>query len=76
MLVDNGSSLNIQFRSTFNQMRVDHPWVPMAELLFDFTGDALIHRGRITLAIEIGLEPILFYGYMDFLIVDCRFAYN
>ncbi|KAL2471312.1 Uncharacterized protein Adt_39448 [Abeliophyllum distichum] len=38
MLVDNESLVNILFGSAFNQIEVDHPWTPISESLYGFTG--------------------------------------
>lgn len=45
MLVDNDSSVNILFESAFDQMHVDHPWIPRIEPIYGFIGDSLISRG-------------------------------
>ncbi|KAL2526792.1 Uncharacterized protein Adt_11846 [Abeliophyllum distichum] len=56
MLVDDGSVVHILFGSAFDQMEVDHEVIAISETLFGFTGDSLILRGRITLAVDFG-EP-------------------
>lgn len=33
-------------------------------------------RGQITLVVEIGEEPTVFYKYMNFIIMNKRSAYN
>lgn len=76
MLVDNGSFTNILFGSTLNKMQVNYSCVPMVELLYSFTRDAIIPRGQIILAIEICEEPTVLYRYIDFLIMDSMPAYN
>ncbi|KAL2474487.1 Uncharacterized protein Adt_35223 [Abeliophyllum distichum] len=53
MLVDDGTAVNILFDSAFDQMDVDHELMAIFELLFSFTGDSLILRGRITLAVDL-----------------------
>ncbi|KAL2471770.1 Uncharacterized protein Adt_39906 [Abeliophyllum distichum] len=54
MLVDDGSAVNILFGSAFDQMEVDHKVMAISEPLFGFTGDSLIPRRRITLAVDFG----------------------
>ncbi|KAL2466512.1 Uncharacterized protein Adt_42363 [Abeliophyllum distichum] len=56
MLVDDGSTVNILFDSAFNQMEVDHEVTAIFDPLFGFTGDSLIPRGWMTLAVDFG-EP-------------------
>lgn len=41
-----------------------------------FTGDSIIPRGRITLAVKMGVPPFTAHHFMDFLIVDHGFAYH
>lgn len=65
MLVDNDSSINILFGSA-------KPF----RSLYRFIGEALILIRQIIPAIEIGEEATVFHEYMDFLIMDNRFAYN
>ncbi|KAL2498252.1 Ribonuclease H [Abeliophyllum distichum] len=74
MLVDDRSAVNILFDSAFNQMDVDHELTAISEPLFDFTGDSLIPRGRITLAVDFGEPPRYLRKFMEFLIVDTRFC--
>ena len=59
MLVDNGSSVNILFGSTFDKMQIEHGLIPMTDPLFGFTGDSIIPRGRITLPVEMGSAPLV-----------------
>lgn len=74
MLIDNGNSINILFESAFIHIQVDHPWVPMVKPLYSFNRDDLIPRGHITLDIEVGEEPTVFHGYMNFLIMNISSA--
>ncbi|CAI9763836.1 unnamed protein product [Fraxinus pennsylvanica] len=76
MLVDNDSSINILFRTTFDKMAVDHELTPMSSPLYGFTGDIIIPRGKITLAVEIGASPQVAHHFMEFLIVDRRSTYH
>ncbi|KAL2513370.1 Uncharacterized protein Adt_18970 [Abeliophyllum distichum] len=76
MLVDNGSAVNILFGSAFDQIEVDHEVTAIYEMLFSFTGDSLIPRGRITLAVDFGEPPRHLRKFMEFLIVDTRSAYH
>ncbi|XP_022880877.1 uncharacterized protein LOC111398174 [Olea europaea var. sylvestris] len=71
MLVDNGSSVNILFGSTFNKMILDHELTSTTTPLYRFTGDNITSRGKITLAV-----PQTTMNFMEFLIVDSRSAYH
>ncbi|KAL2465863.1 Uncharacterized protein Adt_41714 [Abeliophyllum distichum] len=76
MLVIDGSAVNILFDSAFDQMDVDHELTAISEPLFGFTGDSLIPRGRITLVVDFGEPPCHLKKFMEFFIVDTRFAYH
>lgn len=76
MLVDSRSSVNILFGTTFDKMTVDHKLAPMTAPRYGFTRDIIIPRRRITLAIEMGEYPFRAQYFMEFLIVDHRFAYH
>ncbi|KAL2517165.1 Uncharacterized protein Adt_13412 [Abeliophyllum distichum] len=75
-MVDVGSAVNILFDSAFDQIDVDHKLTAISELLFGFTGDSLIPRGRITLAVDFDEPPCHLRKFMKFLIVDTRSAYH
>ncbi|XP_022880865.1 uncharacterized protein LOC111398161 [Olea europaea var. sylvestris] len=47
MLVDNGSSLNILFGSTFDKMQIKYRLIPMTDPLFRFTGDSISHKDEL-----------------------------
>ncbi|KAL2498278.1 Uncharacterized protein Adt_23828 [Abeliophyllum distichum] len=74
MLVDDGSAVNILFGSAFDQMEVDHEVTAISEPLFGFTGDSLIPRRRINLAVDFGEPPRHIRKFMKFLIVDTHSA--
>ncbi|KAL2531599.1 Uncharacterized protein Adt_04950 [Abeliophyllum distichum] len=76
MLVDDGSTVNILFDYAFDQMDVDHELMAISEPLLDFTGDSLILRERITLAVDFRESPCHLKKFMEFLLVDTRSAYH
>ncbi|XP_022880580.1 uncharacterized protein LOC111397837 [Olea europaea var. sylvestris] len=77
MLVDNGSSVNILFGSTFDKMILDHELTPTTTTpLYGFTGDSITPRRKITLAVEMGESPQTTMNFMEFLIVDSQSAYH
>ncbi|KAL2487247.1 Uncharacterized protein Adt_32003 [Abeliophyllum distichum] len=76
MLVDNGSSVNVIFSSTYEQMNIDVPLEPSTEPLYGFTGDCVTPKGIIRLAVTMGEEPLAAHTFMEFLVVDRRSAYH
>lgn len=57
MLVDNSSSVNVRFGSTFDKMILDHELTPTTTPLYGFIEESTTPRGRITLAVEMGESP-------------------
>lgn len=76
MLVDNGSSVNILFGATYDKMQITHSLTLMTAPLYDFIGDNIVPRERITLAVEMGAPPLTAYHLMEFLVVDHWLAYH
>ncbi|KAL2518299.1 Uncharacterized protein Adt_14546 [Abeliophyllum distichum] len=76
MLVDNGSSINVIFLSTYEQMNIDIPLEPSTEPLYGFTGDCVTPKGIVLLAITMGEEPLAIHTFIEFLVVDRRSAYH
>lgn len=60
MLVDNDSSINIRFGRAFDQIHVNHPWIPMIEPIYDLVGDSLIPMDQVMLLVELGEELLPF----------------
>ncbi|KAL2533270.1 Ribonuclease H [Abeliophyllum distichum] len=65
MLVDNGSSVNVIFSSTYEQMNIDVPLEPSTEPLYGFTGDCVTPKGIIRLAVTMGEEPLAAHTFME-----------
>ncbi|KAL2461610.1 Uncharacterized protein Adt_45030 [Abeliophyllum distichum] len=57
MLVDDGSTGNILFGSTFDQIDVDLELTAISEPLFSFTGDSLVPQERIILIVDFRESP-------------------
>lgn len=65
MLVDNRSSVNILLRATYDKMQITHGLILMTALLYGFTSDSIVPRGRITLAaVEMGAPPLAAHHLM------------
>ncbi|KAL2466178.1 Ribonuclease H [Abeliophyllum distichum] len=58
MLVDNGSSVNVIFTSTYEQMNIDVPLEPSTEPLYGFTGDCVTPKGIIRLGCHDGRRTL------------------
>ncbi|KAL5559100.1 hypothetical protein UlMin_035311 [Ulmus minor] len=77
ILVDNGSSADILFKSTFNRMNsVGVKIEPTASSLSGFTGDSISSEGILNLPVEIGSSPCQHIQAVDFVLVDCPSPYN
>ncbi|KAL5538572.1 hypothetical protein UlMin_046079 [Ulmus minor] len=77
ILVDNGSSADILFKSTFNRMNLVGVKIdPTASSLSGFTGDSISSEGILNLPIELGSSPCQHIQAVDFVLVDCPSPYN
>ncbi|KAL2474509.1 Uncharacterized protein Adt_35245 [Abeliophyllum distichum] len=74
MLVNDGNSANIIFRSTFEN--VDHQIQLILDPVNSFTGDSLTPRGKITLHIIIEEDPSEVHTYMEFLVSGSWSVYH
>ncbi|KAL5538665.1 hypothetical protein UlMin_044967 [Ulmus minor] len=77
ILVDNGSSADILFKSTFNRMNLVGVKIePTTSSLSGFTGDSISSEGILTLPVELGSSPCQHIQAVDFVLVDCPSPYN
>ena len=77
VLIDNGSSTDIIYLPTFQQMKLDKKRIRLfTSPLVSFIDDRIIPRGIITLTIIAGTYPAQVTKEIDFLIVDCPSTYN
>ena len=77
ILVDNGSSADILFKSTFNKMNlVGIKFEPIASSLSGFTGDIISCEGILNLLVELRSSPCQHIQAVDFVIVDYPSPYN
>ncbi|KAL5546743.1 hypothetical protein UlMin_006430 [Ulmus minor] len=69
ILVDNGSSADILFKSTFKRMNLVGVKVePTASSLSGFTGDSISSEGILNLPIELGSSPCQHIQAVDFVL--------
>ncbi|KAL5580701.1 hypothetical protein UlMin_013143 [Ulmus minor] len=77
ILVDNGSSADILFKSTFNRMNLVGVKIePTSSSLSGFTGDSISSEGILNLPVELGSSPCQHIQAVDFVLVDCPSPYN
>ncbi|KAL5538565.1 hypothetical protein UlMin_045432 [Ulmus minor] len=69
ILVDNGSSADILFKSTFNRMNLVGVKIePTASSLSGFTGDSISSEGILNLPVELGSSPCQHIQAVDFVL--------
>ena len=77
VLVDNGSSADILYYPTFQQMGIGKErLIPTNVPLIGFGGTRVLPLGAITLSVVIGDYLQQIAKDVTFLMVDCSFAYN
>ncbi|KAL5540749.1 hypothetical protein UlMin_044072 [Ulmus minor] len=77
ILIDNGSSADILFRSTLNRMDlVGAKFDPIKSALYGFTGDSIHSEGVLNLPVELGTHPCQHIQSVEFVVVDCPSSYN
>ena len=77
VLVDNGSSTDILYYPTFQQMRIDRErLVPINGPLVGFGGMRVFPIGVVMLTVTVADYPQQITKEVSFLVVDCSFAYN
>ena len=77
VLVDNGSSVDIIFTSTFDRMSIGREKLePVSTHLRRFSGEKVLPLGSIQLVLTLGDPPCQATTVVKFLIVDAPFAYN
>ncbi|XP_075499210.1 uncharacterized protein LOC142537591 [Primulina tabacum] len=77
IFIDNGSSVNIMFKSTLDQMKVEgFEFEPISTPLYGFAGHAIPPLGQIVLPLSLGHEPRRVTKMTTFTVVDTPSAYN
>ena len=77
VLVDNGSSADILYYPTFQQMGIDRTrLIPTNALLVGFEGTRVFPLGVVTLSVTVDDYPQQITKDVTFLMVDCSFTYN
>ena len=77
VLVDNGSSADILYYPTFQQMGIGRErLVPTNAPLVGFGGTRVLPLGAVTLSVVVGDYPQQITKDVTFLVVDCSSTYN
>jgi hypothetical protein len=77
VLIDNGSSVDIIYLPTYQQMKIDKVRLrPIDISLVGFIGDKVNPSGVVSLMIEASTYPKQVTTSVKFLVVDCPSAYN
>ena len=77
ILVDNGSSADIIYLLTFQQLKLDLKRLrPFESPLVSFSGHRVYRRGVVTLTVTVGAQLWQLTHQLDFLMVDCPSSYN
>ena len=77
VLVDNGSSVDILYYPTFQQMRIDkEQLIPTNTPLVGFGGTRVFPLGAVTLFVMVGDYPQQITKDVTFLVVNCSSTYN
>ncbi|XP_073034850.1 uncharacterized protein [Primulina eburnea] len=77
IFIDNGSSVNILFKSTLDKMKVEgFEFEPISTPVYGFAGHAIPPLGQIVLPLSLGHEPRRVTKMTTFIMVDTPSAYN
>ena len=77
VLVDNGSSVDILYYPTFQQMKIDRErLIPTNAPFVGFGGSLVFSLSAVTLSVIVGNYPQQKIKDVTFLVVDCSSAYN
>lgn len=77
ILVDNGSSADIIYLPTFQQLKLDPRRLHSFDSpLVSFSGDRVYPKGIVMLTVTVGTYPAQLTRQLDFLVVYCPSSYN
>ena len=77
MLVDNRSIVDVIYLDAYKRIGLTESKLsPMTSPLYGFTGDHVIPKGTIKLAVTVEGHPRVLIVMTKFLIVDCPLAFN
>ena len=77
LLADDGSTIDIIYLDAYKRMRlIESELNPSISPLYGFTGDRMILKGTVKLAVIVGEHPRVSTIVTKFLVVDCPSAIN
>ncbi|XP_073040459.1 uncharacterized protein [Primulina eburnea] len=77
IFIDNGSSVNVLFKSTLDQIKVEaFEFKPVSTPLYGFAGHAIPYLGQIVLPLSLGTDLRRETKMITFTVVDTLSAYN
>ncbi|XP_073030621.1 uncharacterized protein [Primulina eburnea] len=77
IFIDNGSSVNVLFKRTLDQMKLEgFEFEPVSTLLYGFAGHVIQHLGQIMLPLSLGTDHRRITKMIAFTVVDTFSAYN
>ncbi|XP_073290567.1 uncharacterized protein [Primulina huaijiensis] len=77
IFIDNGCSVNVLFKSTLDQMKVEgFEFESVSTPLYGFAGHAIPPLGQIVLPLSLGIDPQRVTKMIAFTVVDTPSAYN
>ncbi|KAL2486028.1 Uncharacterized protein Adt_30784 [Abeliophyllum distichum] len=76
MLVDDGSSVNIIYGTTYDKMDIETPLISATDPIYGYTGESIIPRGTIILMTKIGESPTAIRTPIEYLVVDKSSSYQ
>ncbi|XP_073036579.1 uncharacterized protein [Primulina eburnea] len=77
IFIDNGSSVNVLFKSTLDQMQLEgFEFEPVSTPLYGFAGHAIPPLGQIVLPLSLGTDHRRVTNMIAFTVVDTFLAYN
>ncbi|XP_073271557.1 uncharacterized protein [Primulina huaijiensis] len=77
IFIDNGSSVNVLFKSTLDQMKVEgFEFESVSTSLYGFAEHAILPLGQMFFPLSLGHEPRRITKMTTFTVVDTPFAYN
>ncbi|XP_073310935.1 uncharacterized protein [Primulina huaijiensis] len=77
IFIDNGSSVNVLFKSTLDQMKVEgFEFEPVCTPLYGFAEHVILPLGKMFIPLSLGHEPLRITKMMTFTVVGTPSAYN
>ncbi|XP_073064085.1 uncharacterized protein [Primulina eburnea] len=77
IFIDNGSSVNVLFKSMLDQMKVEgFEFEPVSTPLYGFAEHAILPLGQIVLPLSLGTDPRRVTKMIAFTVVDNSSTYN